>query len=67
MSDFEGPYPELRGKEMALGGSGGGILEGSSQRKVSTLRSGEFEKMYMSPANKVDGNLRSMFGNPTPL
>ncbi|TIA28318.1 hypothetical protein D6C78_10800 [Aureobasidium pullulans] len=23
--------------------------------------------MYMSPANKVDGNLKSMFGNPTPL
>lgn len=52
---------------MALGGSHEGILEGSSQQKMSTLRPGEFEKMYMSPANKVDGNLRSIFGNPTPL
>ena len=67
MSNFEDAYPELRGKEMALGSSHEGILEGSSQRKLSTLHPGEFEKMYMSPANKVDGNLRSIFGNPTPL
>jgi hypothetical protein len=32
--------PELRGKEMALGSSHQGILEGSSQQKLSTLRPG---------------------------
>jgi hypothetical protein len=26
-----------------------------------------FEKLYLSPANKVKGELRNTFGNPTPL
>lgn len=26
-----------------------------------------FEKMYLSPPNKVKGELRKTFGNPTPL
>jgi uncharacterized protein len=26
-----------------------------------------FEKLYLSPANKVSGDLRRTFGNPTPL
>lgn len=26
-----------------------------------------FEKMYLSPQNTVKGDLRSTFGNPTPL
>lgn len=26
-----------------------------------------FEKMYLSPQNAVKGDLRSTFGNPTPL
>lgn len=67
MSNLEGGYPESTGKDMALGSSHEDILEGSSQQKLSILRPGEFEKMHMSPAHKVDGNLRSVFGNPTPL
>ena len=26
-----------------------------------------FEKMYLSPENRVKGDLRKTFGNPTPL
>lgn len=26
-----------------------------------------FERLYLSPENKVKGDLRSTFGNPTPL
>jgi len=26
-----------------------------------------FEKLYLSPKNQVKGDLRSTFGNPTPL
>ena len=26
-----------------------------------------FEKIYLSPKNRVSNNLRSTFGNPTPL
>lgn len=26
-----------------------------------------FEKLYLSPENKVSGDLRKTFGNPTPL
>lgn len=26
-----------------------------------------FEKLYLTPANKVKGDLRQQFGNPTPL
>lgn len=26
-----------------------------------------FEKLYLSPQNKVAGELRKTFGNPTPL
>lgn len=26
-----------------------------------------FEKIYLSPQNKVSGDLRKTFGNPTPL
>lgn len=26
-----------------------------------------FEKLYLNPENKVSGNLRKTFGNPTPL
>jgi len=26
-----------------------------------------FEKLYLSPQNKVSGDLRKTFGNPTPL
>lgn len=26
-----------------------------------------FEKLYLSPQNKVKGELRNTFGNPTPL
>ncbi|KAK3723410.1 hypothetical protein LTR37_001662 [Vermiconidia calcicola] len=26
-----------------------------------------FEKLYLSPPNKVKGELRSTFGNPTPI
>lgn len=67
MLNFEGAHPDLKGKEMALGSSNKGNFDGSSERNLPTLRPGEFEKMYMSPASKVDGNLRSIFGNPTPL
>ncbi|KAI6789404.1 hypothetical protein KC331_g211 [Hortaea werneckii] len=69
MSILEGACPNLRETETKRS-SREEIWEGTSQRKLPTLRPGppgEFEKMYMSPANKVDGNLKSMFGNPTPL
>jgi hypothetical protein len=26
-----------------------------------------FEKLYLSPMNKVKGDLRQTFGNPTPM
>lgn len=26
-----------------------------------------FEKLYLSPPNKVSGDLRTTFGNPTPV
>ncbi|KAK5997591.1 Protein alcS [Cladobotryum mycophilum] len=32
-----------------------------------TMTSELFEKLYLNPANKVSGDLRQRFGNPTPL
>lgn len=32
-----------------------------------TITSEQFEKLYLNPANKVKGQLRRTFANPTPL
>lgn len=48
---------------------------GTSMDAVNKLRSAQsismspelFEKLYLSPQNKVKGELRKTFGNPTPM
>ena len=32
-----------------------------------TLTPAQFESLYLSPQNKVSGDLRTTFGNPTPV
>lgn len=45
---------------------------GNALRKIKTAGSISispelFEKLYLSPENRVKGDLRKTFGNPTPL
>ena len=45
---------------------------GTALRKIRTAGSISispelFEKLYLSPENKIKGELRKTFGNPTPL
>ena len=42
-------------------------LPGLKTAKSFTISPELFEKMYLSPENKVKGDLRKTFGNPTPL
>lgn len=43
-------------------------MEGLSRQPTSSFIPMEvFEKMYLTPRNRVRGHLRSTFGNPTPL
>lgn len=62
---------------IVLTGSSGYHLDNSMDpdtalRKIQTSGSISispelFEKIYLSPQNKVSGDLRKTFGNPTPL
>lgn len=49
-----------------------GHMHGEALKKLRTAASVSmspelFEKLYLSPENKVKGDLRKTFGNPTPL
>jgi hypothetical protein len=52
-----------------------GDIESGSHDGLRELRAAQsitmspelFEKLYLSPPNKVKGNLRRTFANPTPL
>ena len=51
---------------------GGGDNQGDSLQKIRTAGSisippDVFEKLYLSPENRVKGDLRKTFGNPTPM
>jgi hypothetical protein len=51
---------------------GGDVDSETALRRIRTAGSISispelFEKMYLSPQNKVAGELRKTFGNPTPL
>lgn len=46
--------------------------EGTALRKIQTAGSISispelFEKIYLSPQNRVKGDIRKTFGNPTPV
>jgi hypothetical protein len=43
-----------------------GLRELHSAQSI-TMTPELFEKLYLSPPNKVEGNLRRTFGNPTPM
>lgn len=53
-------------------GSDSDLKDGSVIHSVTTagtvaMSPELFEKLYLSPKNKVSGSLRGQFGNPTPL
>jgi hypothetical protein len=53
-------------------GSDSDLKDGSVIHRVATAGTVSmspqlFEKLYLSPQNKVSGSLRGQFGNPTPL
>lgn len=47
-------------------GKAEGLRELRSAQSIS-MTPDLFEKLYLSPPNKVEGNLRRTFGNPTPM
>ncbi|CAI6099199.1 unnamed protein product [Clonostachys chloroleuca] len=61
--------------EFATNGVSPNDLESGKTEGLRELRSAQsismtpelFEKLYLSPPNKVEGNLRRTFGNPTPI
>ena len=75
--------PEQRNGKYTNGNSTNGTLgngnyakdNGSSENTLERIRTAGsisispelFEKLYLSPENRVKGDLRKTFGNPTPL
>ncbi|KAK1059079.1 hypothetical protein LTR74_012871 [Friedmanniomyces endolithicus] len=55
--DYEPMKPESRGEPLAR----------AETSQSVTLTMEQFEKLYLTPANKVSGDLRRTFANPTPL
>jgi hypothetical protein len=45
----------------------GGTLQREITAQSVNISMEMFEKLYLSPQNRVKGQLRKTFGNPTPL
>lgn len=67
--DFSNGYGNMRGGHQHLDEShdSGAALNRIRTAGSISISPELFEKLYLSPENKISGDLRKTFGNPTPM
>ena len=67
--DFSNGYGHgnLNNNNLTMGANDGDALQRVRTAGSISIPPELFEKLYLSPENRVKGDLRKTFGNPTPL